>query len=123
MKPLSFSSISLIGDGPFDRMHSYDDKLPARQFDNFHFVDFHKCTSEVKTSLKTTTPEMYFALHALMEIPDQYKKIKSLGMLKSPSCGLTTRKMRENEEHIDIRRRRCMEGKQGHVPKMKVKEH
>lgn len=64
-----------VGDGPWDRMREYDDLLPQRQFDNFQFVEFEDVIR------KSRYPDAAFALHALMEIPDQYKTIIKLGLL------------------------------------------
>ncbi len=74
--PLSIVLVG-VGDGPWERMEEYDDLLPMRKFDNFQFVDYFKAINGGKRK----NAQAAFALHALMEVPDQYKAIRQLGYI------------------------------------------
>ncbi|KAL9298177.1 hypothetical protein ACSQ67_024073 [Phaseolus vulgaris] len=67
-----------VGDGPWDDMKKFDDKIPAREFDNFQFVNFTDIMSKKSSS---SEKEAAFALAALMEIPFQYKAAIELELL------------------------------------------
>ncbi|KAK1424933.1 hypothetical protein QVD17_20274 [Tagetes erecta] len=67
-----------VGDGPWDDMKKFDDKIPTRGFDNFQFVNFNSIMSKY---LSPAQKEAAFALAALMEIPIQYEAITKRGLL------------------------------------------
>ncbi|KAI3764777.1 hypothetical protein L2E82_14793 [Cichorium intybus] len=67
-----------VGDGPWDDMRKFDDKIPTRGFDNFQFVNF---TGIMSKDLSPPHKEAAFALAALMEIPIQYMAVTELGLL------------------------------------------
>ncbi|KAG6410202.1 hypothetical protein SASPL_128255 [Salvia splendens] len=75
--PLSVVLVG-VGDGPWDTMKEFDDYIPAREFDNFQFVNF---TEIMAKNTHQTRQETEFALSALMEIPTQYKATMELNLL------------------------------------------
>ncbi|KAF5837566.1 Copine-domain-containing protein [Dunaliella salina] len=74
--PLSIIMVG-VGDGPWEVMKDFDDALPARRFDNFQFVNFTELLQQNYTDYAHM--EARFALRALMEVPEQYKKLSSMG--------------------------------------------
>ncbi|PON79913.1 von Willebrand factor, type A [Trema orientale] len=75
--PLSIILVG-VGDGPWEDMRKFDDKIPAREFDNFQFVNF---TDIMSKSTSASEKEAAFALAALMEVPIQYKAAVELDLL------------------------------------------
>ncbi|KDO27436.1 hypothetical protein SPRG_07024 [Saprolegnia parasitica CBS 223.65] len=73
--PISIIMVG-VGDGPWGTMEKFDDQIPSRRFDNFQFVEYAKMLRQ-----NPRNPEVGFATQALMEVPDQYKIIRKLGLL------------------------------------------
>lgn len=68
-----------VGDGPWHLMEEFDDALPQRAFDNFQFVPLNARLAAASDS--GADSDAAFAMHALMECPEQYKLIQQLGYL------------------------------------------
>jgi E3 ubiquitin-protein ligase RGLG len=66
-----------VGDGPWNQLRELDVHIPRRQFDNFNYVNFFDTT----TNIPDGDPQAAFAIKALMEIPDQYKRIRELKLI------------------------------------------
>ena len=88
--PLSIVTIG-VGDGPWEQMKEFDDRLPERAFDNYQFVPFDATLAIARASVPAgATPaatkaaiDATFALHALMEVPDQLRAIAQLGLMSA----------------------------------------
>ena len=78
--PLSIVCVG-VGDGPWDAMEKFDDRIPNRKFDNFQFVPFTATVAKALQANNHGLAEIQFAVAALQEIPDQYITIKKLGIL------------------------------------------
>lgn len=76
--PLSIIAVG-VGDGPFDQMHTYDDRLEARVFDNFQFIEYEAVMGSAGRGVGDA--DVAFALQAMMEVPQQYATIRRLGYL------------------------------------------
>ncbi|CAI2336127.1 unnamed protein product [Caenorhabditis sp. 36 PRJEB53466] len=75
--PLSIIVVG-VGDGPWDMMRIFDESLPKRPWDNFHFVEYHDI---IKKSTCLEDGDVKVAVQSLLEIPDQYRCICELGLL------------------------------------------
>ncbi|KAL4185842.1 hypothetical protein AMTRI_Chr10g232790 [Amborella trichopoda] len=67
-----------VGDGPWDMKRQFNDKIPARNFDNFQFVNF---TEIMLKKIPPARKEAKFALAALKEKQSQFQAILELGIL------------------------------------------
>lgn len=72
--PLSIVCIGL-GDGPWDMMEKYDNRLRRRHFDNFQLVEFNAVFARYPFLRRADA----FATHALQQVPSQYRACRALG--------------------------------------------
>uniref|UniRef100_A0A914HBY1 VWFA domain-containing protein n=1 Tax=Globodera rostochiensis TaxID=31243 RepID=A0A914HBY1_GLORO len=77
--PLSIIVVG-VGDGPWEMMRIFDESLPKRPWDNFHFVELHELINQ-RADQPMESRELAFAVHSLLEIPDQYATIRKMGLL------------------------------------------
>uniref|UniRef100_A0A7E4ZQ28 VWFA domain-containing protein n=1 Tax=Panagrellus redivivus TaxID=6233 RepID=A0A7E4ZQ28_PANRE len=77
--PLSIIVVG-VGDGPWDMMRVFDESLPKRPWDNFHFVEFHEIMKAAKET-SGEARELAFAVQSLLEVPDQFATVRRLGLL------------------------------------------
>ncbi|KAI1715833.1 copine domain-containing protein [Ditylenchus destructor] len=104
--PLSIIVVG-VGDGPWDMMRVFDESLPKRPWDNFHFVEFHEIINERNDSEEAS--ELNFAIHSLLEVPDQYQLIQKMGLLPnlkhtpatSKASTANTTPLPEREDNIE----------------------
>ncbi|KAE9415796.1 hypothetical protein Angca_002411, partial [Angiostrongylus cantonensis] len=76
--PLSIIVVG-VGDGPWEMMKVFDESLPKRPWDNFHFTEFHEI---MRQAIGQAEGDVKLAVQSLLEIPDQYRCICELGLLK-----------------------------------------
>jgi E3 ubiquitin-protein ligase RGLG len=79
--PLSIVVVG-VGDGPFDLMEEYDDKLPQRECDNLQFVNYQKVLA--KAMRNEVDVEVQFAVDAMQEIPEHYAHLHKHDKLVRP---------------------------------------
>ncbi|KAK5966270.1 VWFA domain-containing protein [Trichostrongylus colubriformis] len=79
--PLSIIVVG-VGDGPWEMMRVFDESLPKRPWDNFHFTEFHEI---MRRASGQAEGDVKLAVQSLLEIPDQYRCICELGLLKNRS--------------------------------------
>jgi E3 ubiquitin-protein ligase RGLG len=76
--PLSIVVVG-VGDGPWSEMRRFDDGLPRRRFDNFHFVEMTEVVARAAAEGRDFTDAVLAA--ALAEVPSQFADARRLGLL------------------------------------------
>ena len=78
--PMSIVCVG-VGDGPFEQMVDFDDRLPKRRFDNFQFVEMERLVQMRPPSSSASSFGAAFAMQCLQEVPEQYNAMRRLGLL------------------------------------------
>ncbi|CAJ0605367.1 unnamed protein product [Cylicocyclus nassatus] len=93
--PLSIIVVG-VGDGPWEMMRVFDESLPKRPWDNFHFVEYHDI---MRRTVGKAEGDVKLAVQSLLEIPDQYRIICELGLLKNRSIPPRGSEIRKEMAH------------------------
>lgn len=75
--PISIVMIG-VGNGPFDTMEDFDDKIKGGEIDNFQFVNMNEIIDDIHNEDEINK----FILQTLMEIPQQVEYFRYKGILK-----------------------------------------
>jgi E3 ubiquitin-protein ligase RGLG len=77
-----------VGDGPWEVMRAFDDKVPQRRFDNFQFVEYNDIVNNAApTASGAYAYDAEFALACLQELPEQVRAALLLCMYVACECG------------------------------------
>ena len=79
--PIAITCVG-VGDGPFNLMEAFDDKIKGAKFDNFQFVNSELLKSKYKKNQEKF--KQFYALEILMELPKMFEEMKKNNILTKP---------------------------------------